>query len=227
MAKRNQKKAEETLVDIVEARDSARDFFEENKNLVTGVLVALIVVVGGIFVYRHFIKEPREKEASQQLAQAQYQFERDSFALALTNPGNGFMGFADLAEEYANTRAGNLALYYAGISYLNLGQFEAALDYLNDFSPAGDITPAMRLGAIGDAHAELNDLDKALSQYEKAANRTDNDLIKAYYLKKAGMLQEKMGNTAEAREVYQTIKDNYGNTPYAADIDKYLARVAQ
>lgn len=226
MAKRNQKKADETLVDIVEVRDSARDFFEENKYIITGVLIGLIVVIGGIFVYRQFIKAPREKEASQQLAQAQLQFEQDSFTLALTNPGNGFLGFADLAEEYSGTRAGNLALFYAGISYLNLGQYEAAIDYLNDFSPAGQVTPAMRLGALGDAHSELNDLETALDNYEKAANRAENGLIASYYLKKLGMLQEKMGNLEEAREAYETIKEEHGTSPYATDIDKYLARVS-
>ncbi|MCB0635483.1 MAG: tetratricopeptide repeat protein, partial [Lewinella sp.] len=102
-----------------------------------------------------------------------------------------------------------------------------ALDYLKDFSPAGDITPAMRQSAMGDAYAELNDLDEALSHYKRAVNQTDNSLLKAYFLKKVGMLQEKMGNPAEALEAYQTIKDEYGTTPYAADIDKYLARVSQ
>lgn len=224
--RKKRKQAEETLVDIVEVRDSARDYFEENKGLITAVIVGLIIIVGGFILFRQFYKMPKEQEASEQMAQAQFQFERDSFALALTNPGNNFMGLADIAEEYSGTAAGNTALYYAGVSYLNLGQYEAAIDYLNDFSPAGEIGPIMKFGALGDAYGELNDFDRALSNYEKAVKRSDNNLLSSYYLKKIGMLNEKLGNTEAAREAYQTIKDEYFDSPYASDIEKYLARVA-
>ncbi len=168
---------------------------------------------------------PKEQEAIEQMAQAQVQFERDSFALALTNPGQGFAGFVDIADQYSGTNAGNLALYYAGVSYLHLGQFEAAIDYLSDFSPAGDVTPAMKAGVLGDAYSETNDFDRALSSYRKAVSGSSNPLITAYYLKKVGMLSERQGDKEAAREAYQTIKDDYSETPVANDIDKYLVRV--
>ncbi len=228
MATRKQKKKqdEETLIDIVEVKASAQDYFEQNKNIVTAAIVGLFVIVGGYLIYRQFVQTPREREAMEQMAQAQFQFERDSFALAITNPGNNFLGFADIAEEYSGTAAGNSALYYAGISYLNLGQFEAAVDYLEDFSPAGELGPALKFGALGDAYAELNDLDRGLSNYQKAVDGTENDLLASYFLKKVGMLNEKMGNTEAAREAYETIKNRYHDSPYATDIDKYLTRVS-
>ena len=159
------------------------------------------------------------------MAQAQVQFERDSFALALTNPGQGYPGLVDIADDYGATKAGNLALFYAGVSYLHLGQFEAAISYLKDFSPAGDITPAMAAGTLGDAYSEANDFDKALSSYNKAVNSADNHLIAAYYLKKVGMLSERQGDKEAARAAYQTIKEEYSDTPIATDIDKFLVRV--
>jgi len=159
--------------------------------------------------------------------QAQTQFERDSFAVALTNPGQDYPGFVDIADTYSGTAAGNLALYYAGISYLNLGQFEAAIDYLKDFSPTGDITPSMRAGALGDAYSETNDMGQAMSYYQKAVSSSSNDLISAYYLKKVGMLHEQQGDKAAAAKAYQTIKDQYFDVPLARDIDKYLVRVAE
>ena len=215
---------EETLADAV-GQKSINEIFEENKNLVTYALIGLLVLVGGYILYRQMVMVPKEQEAVQQMAQAQVQFERDSFALALTNPGQGYPGLVDIADDYGSTKAGNLALFYAGVSYLHLGQFEAAIDYLEDFSPAGDITPTMAAGALGDAYSEVNDFDKALSSYRKAANNSGNTLLAAYYLKKVGMLSERQGDKEGAREAYQTIKDEYPDTPVATDIDKYLVRV--
>ena len=229
MARRikNRKKAEETLVDIVEVRDQAQGFFEKNQRLVFGLGVALILIFGGMLIYNSFYKLPRETEAIDQMNLAQYQFERDSFAQALTNPGVGSSGFLDIIDNYSGTNAANLASYYAGISYLNLGQYEAALDFLRDFSASGDITPVMKYGAMGDAYSELDQMDDALSSYQKAVRESDNEVLSSYYLKKLGMLQEKQGNLEAAMEAYQQVKDEYPSSPYASDIDKYLTRVAK
>ncbi len=215
---------EETLADAV-GQKSITEIFEENKNLVTYALVGLLVLVGGYIIYRQMVMIPKEQDAIEQMAQAQVQFERDSFALALTNPGQGFPGLVDIADQYSGTKAGNLALYYAGVSYLHLGQYDAAIDYLKDFSPAGDVTPAMLAGVLGDAYSEKNDFDQALSNYRKAVSKSKNPLIGAYYLKKVGMLSERQGDKEAAREAYQTIKEEYSETPVANDIDKYLVRV--
>lgn len=228
MARRikNRKKADETLVDIVEVRDQAQGFFEKNQRLIFGLGVALILVFGGLLIYKNFYQAPREVEAIDQMNLAQYQFERDSFAQALTSPGVGSSGFLDIIDNYGGTEAANLATYYAGISYLNLGQFEAALDYLKDYSPSGDILPVMKYGALGDTYSELGQMSEAISNYQKAANQGENAVLASYYLKKLGMLHEKQGDLEAAREAYQEVKTEYPDSPYATDIDKYLTRVA-
>ncbi len=227
MAKKNNaKKASDEVIIEDYGKKSLVDIFEEKKDVITYGLIGLFIVVGGYLLYRQMVQQPKAKAAIEQIAKAQFQFEQDSFALALTNPGDGFPGFLDIISDYSGTATGNLALYYAGISYLNLGQFDAAIDYLKDFSPCGDVTPSMRAGALGDAYSEKSDFAEALSYYNKAVRNTDNGLIAAYYLKKVGMLNEKQGNKDAAREAYQTIKDKYFNTPMAGDIEKYLIRVA-
>lgn len=223
--KRNQKKADETLVDIVEVRDSAQSFLDENQRLIFGVLAALVVVVGGFFAYNNFFRKPRQNEAVEQMFRAQEQFEKDSFALALTNPGGGYMGFLDIIENYGGTAAANSAKYYTGISYLNLGKFEAALDYLRQFKAKGEITPIMKYGAMGDAYSELQEFDNAMKFYKKAADEGDNDLLTPYYLKKIGLLHERNGNFAEAKATYEKIRDEYPDSPVGRDIEKYIARV--
>jgi TolA-binding protein len=45
-------------------------------------------------------------------------------------------------------------------------------------------------------------------------------------MKKLGMFYEKQGKTEDALETYQSLKDKYPNSPYVADIDKYIIRVS-
>ncbi len=228
MAKRKQaeKKSDEVLIDVVEVREGTQDFVDKNRNLILGGLGALVLIVGGWIAYTQFIIGPKQREATEQMFQAQVQFERDSFTLALTNPGGGYSGFLDIIDGYKGTQAANLAKYYAGISYLNLGQYQAAISYLKDFKAKGSVLPIMKNGALGDAYAEENDLAQALSYYKKAVSAGENELLTPYYLKKVAMLNERNGNTNEALKAYQRIKDEYPNAPDAFDIDKYITRVA-
>jgi len=170
-------------------------------------------------------KAPKEVESQNQMRQAQYQFERDSFALALTNPGGGYSGFLDIIDNYGGTKAGNLANYYAGISYLNLGQYEVAIDYLNDFRATDNVLPITKNGAIAAAYGELEDYDKAISYYKKAINAGDNEFLIAYYHKNIGLLYEKQGNFADSKKHFEEIKTKYPNSVQSTDIDKYIARV--
>jgi tetratricopeptide (TPR) repeat protein len=223
--RRNKKKQQETLVDLVEARDQASSFMEQNQTKIFGGLVALVLIVGGYFAFTYMYKAPMEMESQEQMRQAQTQFERDSFALALTNPGGGYSGFLDIIDNYGGTKAANLANYYAGISYLNLGQYEVAIDYLNDFKANDNVLPITKYGAMAAAYGELQDFDKAISYYKKAINAGDNEFLIAYYHKNIGLLYEKQGNFADSKKHFEEIKTKFPNSSESRDIDKYIARV--
>lgn len=220
--KKSKKQQEEVLIDITEVTGQAGDFYERHQKQILIAVSALVVIVGGYLLFHNMYQKPRQKEAVEQMAQAEWQFQRDSFNLALANPGGGFPGFADIVKKYSGTDAGNAALYYAGISCLNMGQFDAAISYLKDFSPKGELLPAMKQGALGDAYAEKGDLDKALDLYRKAANEEDNEVLTPYYLKKVAMLSQKQGKTGDAVKAWERIKNDYPTAPEARDAEKYL-----
>ena len=83
MATRKNKPSDETIVNIVDASEGAQDFFEKNQNLILGVIAAIAIVVGGYFGYKNLYQAPRQQEAVEQMFQAQFQFEQDSFGDAL------------------------------------------------------------------------------------------------------------------------------------------------
>ena len=213
---------DDTLVDIVEVKEQAQDFFEKHQNLVIGGLAVLLLVIGGYLAYKYAYQEPREAAGMEAMYKAEFQFKQDSFALALTNPGEGMEGFLDIIDNYSGTKASNLASYYAGISYLNLGQNDAAIGYLNDYTAYDDITPITKYGALGDAHAESGDFDQALSNYKKAVN-SNNEFLTPYYLNKLAVLNMKQGNNDAALKNFQKIEADYPQAAEAKDAKKYIS----
>lgn len=225
MAKRK-KVSDETLIDLGEKTEQVSDFYGKNQNLILGGLFGLVLLFGAWYAYNNFYKKPRIAEAIQEMAQAERMFERDSFALALDNPGGGAMGFLDIADQYGGTSTGNLANYYAGVSYLQLGQFDAAISYLEDYSPDGSVLPITYYGVLGDAYSEKQDMSKAESMYKKAIAQGSNEFLEAYYLKKLGLLYENQGNLADAKSTFENLKTKYPTSPEGQDIEKYISRVS-
>jgi len=215
---------DETLVDIVEVKEQAQDFFEKNQYLILGVVTGLILLLGGYLGYKYAYQAPRETAGLEAMYKAESQFKRDSFALALENPGAGFEGFLDIIDNYSGTKAANLAKYYAGVSYLNLGKYDAAIEYLKDYSASDDITPISKNGAIGDAYAEQNDLGQAETYYKKAAGY-DNEFLTPYYLNKLGLLALSKSDNAAAKGYFQKIADKYPKSAEAQTAKKYVTRL--
>lgn len=203
-------------------------FLDENQNLILYVLGGLALLVLGWWGYKKMIVEPKQKEAVAAMWQAEQMFERDSFKLALENPGGGFEGFQVLADKYSGTAAGNTAAYCAGICYLQTGDFDNAIKYLDDCSPSSDLLAAVRNGALGDAYSEKKDFSKALSYYEKAANASNNSVLATYYLKKLGMLNEYQGNKEAALKAYERIHKDYPDQQSQdwREVEKYIYRVS-
>lgn len=217
--------AEELVVQEVSAAP-AQPIWDKYPNLIPYILGAVVLAVGGWWLYKSMIVAPKQKEAVSAMWHAQQQFDRDSFKLALENPGGGFDGFVSIADKFSGTPAGNSANYYAGICYLQMGDFDNAIKYLEDCSPEGELLPAMKYGALGDCYSEKEDYGKALGFYEKAADATKNDLLATYYLKKLGMLNEYQGNKEAAAKAYERIRRDFPNQSSQdwREIEKYIYR---
>lgn len=220
---KNTEQNEETIVDVAEVYSKTETFIEENKNMLSIVVAAIAIVVGGYFAYTSFYLKPLQEEAQQEMFMAEKYFEQDSLNLAMYGD-DMYPGFIEIADNYSGTKAGNLANYYLGICYLRTGQFEAAIDALDDFDAKDLIIGATKLGAMGDAYLELGDLNKAVSHYKKAANYYQDDFTSPMYLMKAAKTYELLNDYASAVDTYQKIKEDYRKSSQATEADKYIAR---
>lgn len=213
-------------LNVDEALSASESFLFKYKNVLIGIVAAIVVIVLGTFGYRHFISEPNEQKASEALFKGEAYFGNDQFEIALKGDSLGYKGFLKIADEFSSTDAGNLANAYAGLCYAQLGKYEEALKYLDKFS-ADDymVSPAI-LGTMGNCYAELGQLDKAAATLLKAADKADSQSLSPLYLLQAGQILEKQGKNSEAVEAYTKIKNKYGNSMQAYDIDRYIERAS-
>jgi tetratricopeptide (TPR) repeat protein len=145
--------------------------------------------------------------------------QKDSlFNLAL-NGGEGKYGFLDIIENYSGTDAADLAAYHVGMIYLQLDEFELAIDFLEDFNSDDPVLQSLALGGIGDAFSELDQKNDALDYYKKALNFSDNSLTKPRFLRKAGLLALDLGSLDLAYEYFSELKDQFEDSPEAKNID--------
>lgn len=204
--------------------ESTEYFFEQYKNIIIGVLVAIVVVIGGWWAFNNLVKKPKEQKAMAAIINAQNYFEMDSLNFALKGDG-AHLGFEAIAKQYSGTPAGNRANFCAGVCNLKLGKYPEAIKYLEDFNTSDALFTARKFGCIADAYAEQNQMDKAIDNYKKAADAADNELTAPTYLYRAALALEQKGNKKEALELYKKVNKNYPTSQEGMASEIYIAKL--
>jgi len=223
MAK-NKSAQEDNLQELESALTKTEQFIEDNQKMITYAVGGILLVVVAYLGFSKFYLQPKEDEALAQMFMAENYFEKDSFELAVNGDGN-YDGFLDIMDDYGITKSANRAKYYTGISYLHLGQYEDAIEYLKSFKTDDLLLAPVAEGAQGDALVELGETDAALKQYKKAYSISDNELTAPIYMMKAAGLLETMDELEEALSLYEEIKEKYPTSTEGTNVDKYIARI--
>ncbi len=221
MAKDNQ---EEVIVDVEQAYSKSEQWIIENQKSLSIIAGVVLLLILSYFAYNNFYLMPQEEEAREMMWPAEKAFGEDSLQLAL-NGNAGAYGFLDIIDEYGMTQSANLAHYYAGVCYLRSGDYESAIEYLEDFDCNDVMICAVALGATGDAYMELGQVDRAIGYYNNAVEHNDNNLTAPIYLMKVGRAYEEVGDLEDALNAYKEIKAQYPTSSEGSGIDKFIARV--
>jgi tetratricopeptide (TPR) repeat protein len=220
---KNKEKQEEPIIDVEETLSTWEKKIEQNKKSYAVVLGSIILVVAVYFIWAKLYVAPKESEAQSLMYHAERYFANDSIDKALFGDGNN-PGFLDIIEDYGVTSSANLAHYYMGVGLLKKGEYEGAIDHLKKFSSNDVIVSSIALGAIGDAYAELGDMDEAADYYLKAARNNENKFTTPIYLMRAGLAFEATGRWNDAVKAYEKIQEDFAETNEGREVEKYLAR---
>ena len=219
----------EVFNSLDETASRTEDFIAKNQKLILGIVgvVALAAVV--YMLYTKFVVEPKEATATEEMYVAQKNFQlatdgtaSDSLYNLALNGSEGKYGFVKIADEFSGTAAANLANYYAGMAYLNTGKYDEAITYLEKFKSEDVMLKALALGAIGDAHSQKNQMEKALDFYKKALSTDENNFTTPRFMLKAGKTALAIGNKEEALKFFTDIKEKYETATEAQGIDALI-----
>jgi tetratricopeptide (TPR) repeat protein len=208
---------------LAEQISKSEQFVEKHQTLMLSILGVVALIVAGGFLYKYYMNSQNEL-AQDEMFQAVYYFEQDSLDLALRGDGNRF-GFLDIIEEYGSTKAGNLANFYAGASYMRKGNFSSAIPFLKDFSSDDILLQARAFSLVGDANMEAENYSEAANYYDRAASFKPNKEFTPTYLMKAALAYQLNGQTNKAIEQYDKIINDYQNTPEYNNARKYKALI--
>ena len=215
-------KTDEQFANVEDSLSKAGLYVVKNRNVIMKLVGILLIIVFLFTGYTKFYIEPLEKEASEEMYIAEFYFQNNDFDKALNGDGQ-FSGFISVASDYSSTDAANLANYYAAICQINLGEYENAINSLNEFSTDDVVLSALSTGLIGDANMELENVSEALNYYISAANDNVNSFTTPYFMMKQAAIHKNNEDYASALEIYNSIKSDYPKSTQALSIDKYIS----
>lgn len=194
------KKEEGTLSDI--------------KKYGTILVVALIVVVAGLYAYNYFTEQSAKEnaEATKHLARITPLLNQGDYERALNGDANividneKLLGFKDIANKYSGTEAGLVASFYAGKALLMQGKFSEAKNYFN--TALANENSEIKVGAysgLGACLEQENNYKEASVNYESAANLVEQIEIKSRLLYFVGLTAENAKDKERAKSFYEKV----------------------
>lgn len=216
------KKAEETRTSVEEVNDTLTGIGEKvqnNPRFVVVSCVAVAVIVAVILIWVYAIRQPGINAANEALGQADIELLMGNDSVALAK-------YEQVAADHGY-KAGDLAKLNAAILLYKEKNYEKAISYLKDYSPADAIIGAGAKSLEGDCYVNLKKYPEAIECYKKAIKISDNNpaYTPTFMLKEATVLREMKKYKDEAAVYEQIIKDypSYGQE-IGTDLQKYLDR---
>ena len=221
---------------------SAKGFWEKNSKVITYVGSAVILLIAGWYSYVNFYKLPKENAAKDMVFSAEKLFDqmagsgfnKDSVNIVLNGgnlEGTPVTGLLKVISQYGSTETANRARYMAGACYLQIGEFQKAVKYLEEFKGNGaDQVQSRAYIMLGHANAELKKTGEALKFYQKAATVNEKDeAMTSDALMLSASYAKAIGQTKEAIDLLTRLKDKYPTSTVVAngEVDKQLASLGQ
>ena len=200
----------------VEAISKTENFIIKHKTkLIIATAIAVCAVIG-YFIYQG-IQQKKDKAGVEAFISPENNslMKAESDSLDLSN-----------FESYMTEHEGHtvsIAPFETAVAAYNSGEYRKAIKYFEQYKGNDKIYNARAKACIGDCHVQLGEYDKALSSYDSAVEIEDGFWTPEYAFR-AALVAEKLGKNEEAIEYFTLIKNEYPESPRAADMDKYIAR---
>ncbi len=210
---------------LVEFYYKSISFFEENKNRIFTYLGAIALVVVAVILFMNY-RSGQNEEAAGHLSKAMDIYDMGDFLGAVEGKKDvKLLGLKEIVAQYGSTENGETAKIYLANSYANLGKTDEALKYYEDYSGDIDIYVAASLAGQAGYYAAKNEFEKAADLYMKASKVSKADVMNSDYIFQAAVNYFEAGNNEQAKNLLQTIKDDYKTSAVYSQVDRYLTQL--
>ena len=206
---------------MVESKGKVESFFDKYGNKLMWALVAVTIIVVGVFVW----KNQSEKAAveAEQKAQAALFGVMVEYSAADVDNVAAAEAYAAVNNKYQDAAAGNIAAYMAASSYLQANELDKAkaaiAKYENTDGDFGKMINALALTMKGDIAVEEMDYKTAAANFAKALKASTTESLYMKNAKKLALVYEAMGDDANAQQVYENAVKKY---PENKSFEKYI-----
>jgi predicted negative regulator of RcsB-dependent stress response len=199
------------------------------------ILIAAIVVAAGVFGWKTYTERETVKasaafDSAMKVFQSPVGTPPTPGEVSYTNDNQKFTAaaqqFSDVASKYPRTHPGQLARYYAALSFEKLDKTADAKKWLQEVTNSND----EEVAAL--AQLELASIDDRTGQDDEAVK-----LYRALIAKPSVLVPKPVAmmalaqhysqkNPSEAAKLYEQIKSEYPDSPIAEQADQALALLA-
>lgn len=198
----------------------AGSFLTPQRIKVAGIALAVVAVAAAGIWFTNASAERKEVFAAQALEQARATAEQGDI-------GQAVQQFEQVTAQYGGTPASHEATIGIAQARLVSGQAELAIaslrDYLATNPPDNYASPAQ--GLLGTALENTGRYADAEAAYRVAAEKAGVDYLKATLLLDAGRAARLAGREEEAREIYNRIVADFGETAARTEAEVRLGEM--
>jgi tetratricopeptide (TPR) repeat protein len=204
-------------------------YYETYKKYVNYGVTALIAIIVIIVIYVNN-KKANDEKAATELGKVFQIYDAGSsdpqkYQMAIDGqPERGVMGLKAIVDNYGNTSSGEIARFYLAHAYLNLDKPDEALKCFDSFSSNNDILSASAKAGMAACYERKGDLEKAATNYEKAAKIAADQNSTPEYLNAAALCYGRIGEKEKAISILKQIKKEFPKNQIAREVDRYISQ---
>ncbi len=196
---------------------------EQNRGALIAAGVGIVVIFFGVLGWTYY-QSNQGDAANEALGEVLPLYEAGSFQESLDGTPNA-PGLLAIADEYGATDAGNLARFYAASALFQLGRYDEAEEYFEDYDGGEDILGASAIAGQAAVAEQRGDNAEAARLYQRAARSYESAATAPGYYMDAARNFEQAGDIAAARAAYEEIAEEYPDASQAANVPAYTARL--
>jgi tetratricopeptide (TPR) repeat protein len=201
----------------------ARQWVDNNTKTLSyiGMGIAGLVVIG--FLWTKSRADSNEK-ATAMLAKVAPYYDEGRYDLAINGvPQEGTQGLQAIVDEHGSTKAGEIAKLYLANSYFALKNYDKALSTYDDISVSDKMITSSAYAGLASCYEVKGDFSHAASYFEKAASKNMTIAQAPDNLQRSAVNYAAAGKKEKAIELLQLLKKEFPSSPYARDVDRFIA----